>query len=380
MSVTNIPQKVRYLLWAKSAGRCHLCNRPLWRDDHMQIELPFGQVAHIIGDRPGGPRGDLVLSPAYCKDINNLMLLCPEHHKTIDELYETFTDDDLRLLKTEHEIRIEQATSILPNKKSHVLIYRGNVGQHKPKIDISDAMVAMYPDWYPVSRYPVYLGMDNTSLFDNEDEYWMHEEQNLVRQFNQKVIPLLEEPERNHFSIFAFAPQPLLIKLGTLIPDLFPGIVYQPHRDTTTSVSPWRWQPEPTDFDYWYEPPASKAPIAVLNLSLSAEIIDDRIHRVMSGQDYSIWHFSRTPFDGADTDFLKGPDQTALFRKRFRQLLDDIKNFHGESAEIHVFPIVPAAIAVDIGRVWQSKADLPMVIYDQNRLRNGFIRTLSIGM
>src|SRR5689334_1892557 len=148
MSITNIPEKVRYLLWAKSAGRCQFCNTPVWKDEHTQIELNFGEVAHIIGDRPGGPRGDIELSEAYCSDINNLMLLCLDHHKMIDDLYKMYTEDELRLMKVQHELRIEQATALTPNQKSHIIVYRGNIGPHSPQIDIKDVMSAMFPNWY----------------------------------------------------------------------------------------------------------------------------------------------------------------------------------------------------------------------------------------
>lgn len=70
MSVSEIPEKVRALLWAKSAGRCEFdnCNEPLWRDSVTQIEMNFAEVAHIIGDRPNGPRGNQILSQEYCND------------------------------------------------------------------------------------------------------------------------------------------------------------------------------------------------------------------------------------------------------------------------------------------------------------------------
>ena len=301
------------------------------------------------------------------------MLLCLNHHKEIDELYKKYSVDDLREIKREHELRIELATAMRPNKKSHVIIYRGNIGRHVPMIDIEDAMSAMFPDWYPVSRHPVILGLDNSAVFDDEDVFWLNEEQNLVRQFDKKVRPVLEAPGPNHFSIFAFATQPLLIKLGTLVPDLFPAIVYQLHREPPT----WRWQNEPDEFDYEYRSSEIASPIVALNMSLSAPINDERIERVLAGQDYSIWYFSRKPFEGADTDFLKGPGQLSLFRKCFRQMLDEIKWQHGDSAEIHVFPSTPVSVAVEMGRVWQPKADLPMVIYDETG--DGFVRALTIG-
>ena len=68
MSVSDISPKVRYLLWAKSAGRCEFdgCNKSLWKDGLTKIETNFADVAHIIGDSANGPRGDIVFSKAYC--------------------------------------------------------------------------------------------------------------------------------------------------------------------------------------------------------------------------------------------------------------------------------------------------------------------------
>ena len=44
-----------------------------------------------------------------------------------------------------------------------------------------------------------------------------------------------------------------------------------------------------------------------------------------------------------------------------------IKGRHGETQLLHVFPAMPVAAAVETGRVWMPKADLPLLIYDQNR-------------
>jgi hypothetical protein len=62
----------------------------------------------------------------------------------------------------------------------------------------------------------------------------------------------------------------------------------------------------------------------------------------------------------------------SLFRNLFRRLLDRIKAKHGQAAEIHLFPAVPVAIALEIGRVRMPKADLPYQVYDQNRETGGF--------
>ena len=118
MSIKKISPKVRNLLWAKSAGRCefNVCNKPLWRDELTHIELNFSDVAHIIGNSPDGPRGDVILSEEYCNDLSNLMLMCLDHHRMIDQITKIYSDEVLREMKDIHEERIERLTEIKPDK------------------------------------------------------------------------------------------------------------------------------------------------------------------------------------------------------------------------------------------------------------------------
>jgi len=375
MSISDISQKVRYLLWAKSAGRCEFdgCNKPLWRDGLTQIEMNFGDVAHIIGDRPGGPRGNAVLSVEYCNDVSNLILMCLDHHRMIDEITRMYSDEILRQMKGVHEERMERLTAIKPDKTSHVLIYRGMIGEHQPKIDYRDTWSAMAPEWYPSSKLPIELGLHNFALQDSEEEFWRIEEKNLERQFSAKVKPFLNsDSETDHFSIFAFAAQPLLIKLGTLFSDIHPAEVYQRHREPQT----WGWIPGPEKFEYQVVESESSERNVALNLSLSATIDSSRIKELFGNQKYSEWKIT---IENPNNDFLKSRSQLQMFRMEFRTFLNRIKAKHGENAILHIFPAVPVSVAVEIGRVWQPKADLPMVIYDQNQKLTGFARSLNIG-
>ena len=375
MSISVIPEKIRVLLWAKAAGRCEFdgCNELVYRDSLTQEEMNFADVAHIIGDRAKGPRGHKVLSQEYCDDISNLMLLCRKHHRMIDEIYMTYSVDVLRQMKQAHEERVEKITEIKADRTSIVLIYRGRVGTFQPKIDFRDAWLAMYPEWYPATRLPIELGMGNCCFEDHEADFWAIESKNLDRQFKIKVAPLLyRDEERNHFSVFSFAPQPLLIKLGALLSDLYPVEVYQLHKEPSC----WNWQPGPETFEYLITEPTSGNRVVALNLSLSATIDSRRIAHSLEGQNYSEW---RMTIANPNNDHLRNRNQLQSFRQQFRQLLDRIKAKHGEEAEIHIFPAVPMAVAVEMGRVRQPKADLSYVIYDQNYKTGGFTRALTIG-
>lgn len=57
MSVSYIPDNVRFRLWGKAAGRCEYegCNERMWLDELTQFEFNVAYIAHIIADSPKGP-------------------------------------------------------------------------------------------------------------------------------------------------------------------------------------------------------------------------------------------------------------------------------------------------------------------------------------
>lgn len=87
MSVTSITTKKQNLIWAVSGGRCEYegCNRILHIDILTKKKYNSAYIAHIVADKPDGPRGDTVRSKLLCDDISNLMLLCNEHHNLIEK-------------------------------------------------------------------------------------------------------------------------------------------------------------------------------------------------------------------------------------------------------------------------------------------------------
>ena len=58
--------------------------------------------------------------------------------------------------------------------------------------------------------------------------------------------------------------------------------------------------------------------------------------------------------------------------------MDEIKAKHGQSTLLHVFPAMPVAMSVELGRARQPKADLPWRTYDQVNKRGGFIPAVDI--
>src|SRR5690606_11975665 len=112
----------------RAAGRCQFngCNRPLYKSPITTEIVNISEAAHIYSFSEDGPRGwgPFVLNKDKLNDIDNLMLMCHDCHKTIDQDKDgiRYSADLLRQWKKEHEERIWLVTSIGPNNKSHVVL------------------------------------------------------------------------------------------------------------------------------------------------------------------------------------------------------------------------------------------------------------------
>lgn len=365
----NLNSKILQIVWARSAGRCQFrnCNKPLIGDLIAgNRKSKKGYAAHVIADSPRGPRGDVVLSPKLAKDPDNLMLLCDDHHGEIDrERPEEYPPDVLRAMKRDHEDWVSTVLSGGPDSRSHVLQFSATIGQHETAIPMDECLRAMMPDRTPASMHPIEIKIRGAHLKDSEPDYWSLELNRLRQGFDEQIKGRVERGDIRHLSVFGFAPIPLLMELGRLLSDIRDVTVHQRHREP---VATWRWANDTPPMGLVLKPGAPGPKRVALKLSISAPIIDDRIHAV-TGSDVSIWEIT---CDSPHNDVMRRPDDLSLFRSLTRQAFDAIKAQHGEDAELSVFPAVPVSCAIEFGRAWQPKAHLPMEVYDQST-RAGFV-------
>lgn len=366
------PKTVREL-WFKSGGRCEYrgCNQLLSRDSISQKQINKAYISHIVAASPKGARGDKVLSKKLQVDFDNLMLLCDECHNRIDEAdVENHPKEFLFQMKQEHEERIELLTSIDIKKDTHVIIYKSNVGYQTPNITREEIYSYVVPDHCPAEVHPINLSIGNSLLNDNTDIYWSTEVDNLERQVERKIRPILEQNKIRHISIFTFATIPLLIKLGTLLNDIQKAKIHQPIRE------PFSWNLDENGIgeNYIVIPPKEKFNTVALNISLSADVNDERITNVL-GNEVSIYRLTiKEPFN----DYLRTKKDLENFSVAIRKLFNRIKKEYDTEIPLHIFPAMPIATSIVLGRVWMPKADMPLTIYDQNKERTGFYKTIEI--
>jgi hypothetical protein len=146
-SKQNIKEVTRYIkkevereLWARAAGRCQFngCNRILYKSPITQERVNISEKAHIYSFSEDGPRGwgPLNKNPQSLNNVGNLMLMCHDCHKEIDQDKEgkKYSASMLIQWKAEHEHKVYVVTGIKANRKSHVVFYGSNIGGQRFRI------------------------------------------------------------------------------------------------------------------------------------------------------------------------------------------------------------------------------------------------------
>ena len=371
----HITDTTRFLLWGRAGGRCQFngCNSPLWKNPVTQEPANIAQAAHLYAFSSDGPRGNEGIPKDELNNFSNLLLACHKCHKTIDEKKDggRYSVELLQNWKSRHEARIERVTGIDPNHRSHVVLYDRAIGGVHSPVQYDKASVAMFPDRYPAEDQAIQLAAAASDSTERDADFWAVETRDLKRKFERKIQDRLEDGEIDHLSIFALAPMPLLIQLGTLLTEIRDVDVYQFHR----SPKGWAWPNVDRRIDLKVERPSTFDGSPALVIALSATIDDSRVKHAM-GDDAAIWKIT---IPEPNQECIRSKANLSTFRQTARLLLNEIKASHGQDAVLSIFPAAPVSTMVELGRVRQPKADLNWMIYDENRALGGFTKAVEIG-
>jgi len=137
-----IIDKTRKILWGRSGNRCAFCRIELVHEkDEHDVNLNIGEECHIVSSKELGPR--YLIDFGDYDDYNNLILLCRNHHRTIDEQKETYTTEVLKLVKKNHENWIKITIDTARNKTNKPKTkYYPRITSGKQIIDIVNSIGA----------------------------------------------------------------------------------------------------------------------------------------------------------------------------------------------------------------------------------------------
>ena len=230
-----------------------------------------------------------------------------------------------------------------------IVTYCSKIAEDIPQIDYNLACNALPRSIRPLGC-PYEIMNENPE--QDEASFWEKESSFLIKKVNE-LFTSMSVTKKMHLSLFALAPMPLLVKLGSLLNEKYQVEVYQKHRNPDN----WnRLDEEGQGFIIRRPNIINKK--AVLVLSLSAPI-GDHIYQYY-GDNASIWEVT---VDDPNMDMLRSKQQQDDFREIMRNLLTEISNTTYDDA-IAVHMAIPVACAVELGRVWMPKGHKPLVLYD----------------
>lgn len=371
--VRQIPATTRLFLFVRTGGRCEFdgCNRYLLAHPVTLAEGNFAQVAHIVAFRAEGPRGRSRSRPRDIHNAANLMLLCPQCHKLIDDHPLDYTKRTLTEYKRRHEKWIKQVTGLAPQRKTCLVAVKVPIGNQTIAIPFDHMLEAVAPR-YPVS--PMGLEVDLTNLLAESRPVMEAAKENIAARFSRFFEPNEEWQQAGHISLFALAPMPILVFLGTVLTNKVPVELYQRHRETEK----WTWKTtgRPVRYKFRQVRPGSNLSRVALLLCLSGSGPRENLP---SGIDRSFFVYELT-LDGTTPNptFLRLRADLENFRIAYQSALGEIAKFHAGLRDMHLFPAVPAPVAVLCGRELLPKVHPALLVYDYDKKQDGFEYQLTV--
>ncbi len=364
-------------LYVQAGGRCEFdgCPKYLLEHDPTEASGNFGERAHIYAFKEIGARGAEPGRPSdeEINELENLILLCPECHHLVDEVKpEQYPVATLKQYKRDHEDRIHSLTEISKNRDTIPLVIKGTVAGHPVNISDEEMQTAATPN-YIKRRQRVEI--DLTNIHDEPDgAFWKIAGDTIDREIHQLHRLQTDSGKELRVSVFGLGPIPLLVHLGSKLSDKIDVDLYQRHRDPET----WQWKEGAGSASYVTRKLTDASPVSpvalLVNLSgrNGAEVVP-----VAIGEEATIYEIT---LEGEEPTplFLNSRGDLERFRVEYIRTLAKIRQAHGDAACIHLFPAVPAPIAITLGRTRLPKVDAPLVVYDRDNRAGGFIRTMEI--
>ena len=97
-----VSDRIAKMIWGEFAGHCAICKEPLVHMTEGQKKSLIGEVAHIVGEKPGSARSESGLSEEERNAPENLLLLCRKHHKIIDDQPKEYPVERLHKIRVDH--------------------------------------------------------------------------------------------------------------------------------------------------------------------------------------------------------------------------------------------------------------------------------------
>lgn len=364
-----IKDTVRNALWARTAGRCTICNRRLLGDSRTYFHsVLLAELAHNIGASEGrsSPRSNNNDGLVDTESEENLLLLCHDCHRIIDhpDHIDFFPPEKLREIKEQFERRIEMATEHGGLTRTAALRVgcqvRGSLALASQR-EVAETLFAVnYLGLVETQRSGDFTCRIHGSVggrgFWDAAQQSIDDTLKLVRQ-------AIDSGDVEHISVFAIAPIPLLVYLGWQLDDKTPTRIFQKHRDLFTG---WTWtnRGTPVEFEVLTANAQSATEDLVLVCAVTSDVNAAHLPEAIAGAP----RVEVRPADVAPAPTLISHEQSlANFAQQWRAALATAESLCPTAQRWHLIASAPVSVAIEAGRAIMRDAHPPVTVYERGR-------------
>lgn len=368
-----ISRKTSLFLHVRAAGRCEFDNCNEYLLEHRPTGTPgyYAEQAHIWAFSKRGPRGRGRKRPKDINHIDNLMLLCKACHTKIDNEPGLYPVEVLRKFKQDHEQRIFDLTGIAKDRDTIPLVVKGLIAGRPMDISEDEMQRAVAPNYL---RRRDRIEIDLTQLPDSADPAYWKSAKDMI---DSKLDMLARIRPRDvgraiHVSVFGLAAIPLLTYLGSRLSDKVHTDLYQRHRNPES----WEWHDGSGDTNFRRRKLRDGASQIGLVINVSGTIATDAVFAAAGDitlYELGVADVTPTPL------VLNTREDLNRFVVAYVETLEAIRAAHAGVQELHVFPAVPAPIAIVMGRHILPKIGPKLLIYDRDKQSGKFSLAITIG-
>lgn len=349
----SVSQQDIKMLWGRAAGRCSNpdCGKELYLED-----VVVGQMAHIIAQSPGGPRGSLPVAENEKDSYYNLVLLCYDCHKLVDDRPEKYPPETLIDMKNSHERQVRESWERATLAESEYEKQR-------------DYIAIIHESLWPINEYSVLdaLGFTPARLFRVSpvvrSDTWEVAANAQTMQWQEITNYLMEQPSQ--IAVFSLAHIPVALHFGFLITNRIPVHLFQYDRDaelwTTEGNTPNGWL---DGIQIAHEPPVgtTNSGDCIIRLSISAPIDYRDCEAVVPGAVSSLHISAPDP----SVSRLLGQREISEVGKVFRESVETMLREISDITSLHLFYAGPSHLSVHLGRQINSTMWPSIVTYNFN--------------
>lgn len=365
----DVPETTRIRVWAKAAGRCVLCATYLLDgDDWSWHAIAVGQVAHIVGAGSGenAPRGESDLDANERAFEENLLLLCYPCHKRIDDnkYRDKYTVEFLSEKKRQHERRVREVTDFATLRPTSVVMVSADIRGTAAPVSLAQVAEALRSEGYTGMGDDTRNGAFSLHLPGNPDDGWTwaaHRSE--IDRLASRVAEAVTASHMDAVSIFALAPIPSLVYLGSKFDDKTETRLFR--RKRSDDVRAWAWDDTDSSLDFDIALASGTAPTdeALVIVEVTSPVKESRLPAVLTTLPrITISPVAQTP----NPDLISSRAALEAFGAAWRAALAQIETGLPDVRRLHLVASVPAPAAVTMGRHRMRVAQPSLVVYQLN--------------